>query len=132
MPISVHDNFIVSYEVRCEAREIRLHTEYRDRDPFEYTDVIFSGVEAYYFEGDNFCNIVMDINEGSVSNILTKNAAMFDNGKKYRWPGSWNTSSEAARVYLAERKVRAYLIYSSYGMGGWVLAKNMEMILKSS
>jgi hypothetical protein len=39
---SVHDNFIVSYEVHCERREIRLHTEYRDRgEPFEITVVVF-------------------------------------------------------------------------------------------
>ena len=39
--ISVHDNFLISYEVLCQEREIYLHTAFLDREPHEYTDVIF-------------------------------------------------------------------------------------------
>ena len=78
MDISVHDNFLVSYEVLCRQREIRLHTEFRDKEPIECTDVIFRGVEAYHFDHDNFETIIFDITEVPVEDILvqTNHASM--------------------------------------------------------
>ena len=61
---SMHDNFITSYEVNCESREIKFHIQFRDLGtPYEYTTVVFSGVEAYSFEQDRFQNIILDIAE---------------------------------------------------------------------
>lgn len=47
MSLSIHDNHLVSYEVRCKERLIVLHTEYDYKSfPFEATDVVFSGDKA--------------------------------------------------------------------------------------
>ena len=44
--ISIHDNQLLSYTVNCEENLIILRTVYRDREPYEYTVVEFSGVVA--------------------------------------------------------------------------------------
>lgn len=128
MKRSVHDNFILSYEVRCDTKEIRLRTEYRDRSPIEKTDVVFSGVEAYHFEGDNFQNIILDIMESTPSELVAKNAELFERGRKYGWPGTWNSSPEKLLAFINARQLQGYELYSSYGMTGWVLAVRMELI----
>ena len=64
---SVHDNRIIAYEVDAESRRIILHTRFDGRTPIEYTDVVFNGVLAYKFENDNFGNIILDIEEVSLS-----------------------------------------------------------------
>jgi hypothetical protein len=131
MKLSIHDNFLVSYEVLHETREICLHTEYRDvalDAPFEYTDVIFRGVFAYHFTQDNFSNILFGIDETTTENILADNKALFEAGERYGWPGIWNRSDATLRAYLTENQARGFEISSSFGMYGWVLARSMEFI----
>jgi len=112
MDISVHDNFLVSYEVLCRQREIRLHTEFRDKEPIECTDVIFRGVEAYHFDHDNFETIIFDITEVPVEDILVQDKSRFDEGRRYGWPGPWNDSEVTMRARLAERGVRGFSLSS--------------------
>ncbi len=112
----------------CEQREIRLHTEFQDIEPFEYTDVIFRGVFAYRFVEDNFSTILFDIAEIPVEDILTADQELFESGRNYGWPGIWNDSMETLRAYLAENAARGFRISPSFGMGGWVLAQSMELI----
>ena len=57
--ISIHDNQLLSYSVFCDLQEIRFHSVFTDTEPNEYTDVIFSGVVIYHFEGDNFNTIFL-------------------------------------------------------------------------
>src|ERR1041384_6213267 len=108
MDISVHDNVLVSYEVLCEQREIRLHTEFRDQQPVEHTDITFRGVEAYHFYHDNFQTIIFDITEIPAEDILAKDRARFEEGRRYGWPGAWNDSEAAMRAHLTQRGVRGF------------------------
>ena len=84
--ISVHDNFLISYEVLCREREIHLHTAFLDREPHEYTDVIFYGVAAYHFAGDNLQTIIFSIEEVDLEEIYTEYEELFVESKNYAWP----------------------------------------------
>jgi hypothetical protein len=128
MDTSVHDNHLVSYEVLCEQREIRLHTEFRSKQPVERTEIVFRGVEAYHLYHDNFQTIIFDITETSVDDILAEESARFEEGRRHCWPGAWNNSEATAKAYLAQRRVCGYTLSSSFGMCGWVLAFGMERI----
>jgi hypothetical protein len=131
MERSIHDNHLVGYEVDCNRGNIRLHTEYRDvsaGQPFEKTDVLFQGVEAYRFDGDNFDTIIFDVIELPVEELLRDESDLFACGRDYCWPGPSNTSDEAVLAHLRDRGTRAFVLHSSYGMGGWVLARSMAMI----
>jgi hypothetical protein len=126
---SVHDNFIVSYEVHCERREIRLHTEYRDRgEPFEITVVVFTGVEAYCFGHDCLGNIVFEIEEIPAETILTKYQAEFEEGHRLAgWPRFWQNTLDESRTYLRDNAIRGFELTSSYGMSGWILSREMRI-----
>ncbi len=129
MALSVHDNVLVSYEVRCEARVITLRTKYRTANkPTEFTDVIFEGVQGYRFENDAFENIIFGVETVSVEDLLTEFGAEIS--ESYRMagsPGSWAANLGAAAEYLRERGIKGFTLSSSYGLSGWVLAKEMSI-----
>lgn len=118
---------MTGYEVRCESREVVLHTEFRDREPHEVTDVVFRGVEAYHIYGDNMQTILFDVVEVSIAEVLGCYAAQFEDGIKYDWPGAWNRSGDASREHLEKAGCRAWIIASSYGATGFVMAREREL-----
>jgi hypothetical protein len=125
---SVHDNRIIRYLVDSEHRRIVLYTKFDDeRDPPEFTDIVFEGVLAYHFEGDNFDNIIFSVEESSLSKLMSENRELFIRGRDYHWPGSWNESPEAALHYFESEGGRAFAISSSYGMAGWVVAQECRL-----
>jgi hypothetical protein len=131
MDRSIHDNYIVGYEVDCERQVIRLRTEFRDvpvGEAFEKTDLVFQDVEAYHFIGDNFATIIFDVAEIAAEELLRDEVELFRSGREFCWPGPWNTSDVEALAHFRSRGVHAYVLHSSYGMGGWILAQSMTMI----
>jgi hypothetical protein len=129
MARSVHDNRLVSYEVQCEARTITLHTECRVKDkPTEFTNVMFTGVQAYRFENDAFGNIILGLETVAVEAFLEKYGA--DISESYRMagsPGAWADNLGTASRYLQEERTQAFILSSSYGLSGWVLAREMSI-----
>ncbi len=126
---SLHDNFLVGYEVKSEAREIRLHTEWRDQgEPFERTTVLFSGVEAYDFRDDCLGNIIFALTEVTPESIVTPRLAEIQERNRISgWPRFWRDSQDEALNYLKARATRGFEFSSSYGMTGWVLAREIQM-----
>ena len=125
--ISIHDNVMTGYEVRCESCEIVLHTEFREREPREITDVVFRGVEAYHIYGDNMHTILFDVEEATFDEIFQYYAAQFEEGIRFCWPGAWNTSEAACRDDFEKAGCKAWIIASSYGATGFVVARTMEL-----
>ena len=117
----------MGYSVSCDKRRIVFHTEYPRGDTDEKTDVVFSAVEAYFFYGDNMQSILFDIKACDIDRILNRFADEFEAGVGYCWPGSWNTSMAACREHLAHQQFQAWIIHPSYGMGGFVIAEDMEL-----
>ena len=128
LEISVHDNTLHSYCVSAEEERISLHTSYIDQNLREATDIVFNGVAAYRFELDNFMTIIFDVSEVNVETIYTEDRDLFEQGRKYCWPGAWNSSEEAVLAYLLANDIKGYRLSSSIGMVGWVLAKAMSIV----
>ena len=128
MEISVHDNHLLAYSVSSETREIRLQTVYPayEQAESEYTDVVFTDVVAYHFEGDRFSTILFDVDEVKVEDIYAENVERFEAGQRYCWPGVWNDGKQAVLDYLSAQSIKGYSLSSSIGMTGWVLAKDMR------
>src|SRR3981081_3851838 len=64
MLLSLHDHFLVSCEVNCETRKIKLYAKRDPRTPAPRGEqtirvVVFNGVEGYQFENDPFGNIIV-------------------------------------------------------------------------
>lgn len=128
--ISIHDNVLLGYEVRSDEHEIVFKTEYRDGALRERTDVIFNQVIAYSFINDSFGTILYDVTEMDINMFIEENWDAFEEGGKWGWPGSWVSSKENTKIYLAQNSIRAYRIDSSIGMSGWILGKTTERIAR--
>ena len=130
MTLSIHDNLLVSYEVQCKARTITLRTEYREADkPPEFTNVIFAGVQGYRFENDAFGNIILGLETIPVEDLLRDFAAEIS--ESYRMagsPGPWAANPGSAPKYLREQGIKGFILSSSCGLSGWVLAKEVSVL----
>jgi hypothetical protein len=120
-----HDNFLVSYEVNCEMRRIRLRTRPElARDSSTDCTIEFSGVEGYNFKNDAFGNIVFALTEVSVDKILVDHGSEIEESNRMAGaPGRWADDLKAASAMLGGQGIRGFELSSSYGLSGWVLAK---------
>jgi hypothetical protein len=124
---SIHDNRVVSYEVDGERRRIVLRTQSGDQEPVERTDVIFEGVLAYFFQNDNFGNILFGIEEIPIRDLVEDRRNLFEAGAKYGWPGPWNQSVETSIHHLQTKDAKGFEISTSYGLEGWVVAESCRL-----
>lgn len=122
--LPIHDNVLLSYTVDSAERRITLQTLYNQK---ERTDVVFSGVLAYHFEGDSLRTILFDIYEVSLEQLLGEYAALFERRRNYGWPvlvyGSHDELLQKLRLY----DVKAFEVRSSYGLDGFVLAQELAL-----
>jgi hypothetical protein len=130
MALSLHDNLLISYEVQCESRSIKLRTEHRAPDkPTEFTNVTFEGVQGYSLHNDAFGNIILGLESVPVEDLLTEFGAEIS--QSYRLggsPGSWAANLDSAAEYLRQREIRGFILSSSYGLSGWILAREMSVV----
>jgi hypothetical protein len=123
---SLHDDYLVSYEVSCEARQIKLLARRPTAGPTGNNRTItFSGVEGYNFQNDAFGNIIFSLEEVPLERLLSEFRSQI--AESYRLagaPGPWAGDLASAAQVLAVKGVRGFILSSSYGLSGWVLAKD--------
>ena len=128
MALSVHDNYLISYEVQCEKRTILLRTEYREQDKLtEFTNVYFEEVQAYHFENDAFGNIILDVNEVALEGFLKDYGAEILELCRMTGRPTWAADLASAPGYLREQGIRAFLLSPTLGLNGWILAREMSI-----
>jgi len=125
---SIHDNRITVYSVFAAERRIVIQTEFRDREPTEFTSIVFEDVLAYHFENDLFGTIIFDVEEVDLSALLKKHVALFEAGWCHGWPRGWEKDKETIEVFVRRLNMRAFELWASYGMQGWVLANRMSKV----
>lgn len=133
MDISVHDNLIYGYLVNSDESKIILYTEYLDSSAEEYTDVVFSGVKAHYFDCVLFgrSNIILDISQQNPIQIYHQQETFFSGLKNYGWPFEYQSNYDL-RQQLENDKIKGFIIWSSLGLSGWVWATDMEFLSRES
>jgi hypothetical protein len=127
---SFHDDFLVSYEVDCEARRIRLRAKPDGRVEanrgLPARAIIFEGVEGYQFENDAFGNIIFSLECISVERLLAAyGSKIAESFRQAGAPGPWAADIAAAAQFLKTKGVQAFELSSSYGLSGWILAKEV-------
>jgi hypothetical protein len=127
---TLHDDYLISYEVNCEARQIRLSARHPAGDQeCRNRAILFNGVEGYHFENDAFGNIIFSLAEVSVDQILSRFGSQI--AESYRLagaPGQWAADLASAPQVLTAKGVQGFLLTSSYGLSGWVLAKEALVV----
>ena len=127
---SLHDNFLVAYEVNCEMRWIRLRArpELASDSSLDCT-IEFNGVEGYNFKNDAFDNIIFSLTEVSVDKILLDHSSEIEESNRMAGaPGGWADDLKAASAILGAKGVRGFELSSSYGLSGWVFAKGAAVL----
>jgi hypothetical protein len=125
----IHDSLLTGYNVDGTNRTIVLRTEPHQGGGSALIDVIFNGVVAYHFEGDCFGNIVFDIEEVSPASIISDGKAFEERNRAHGWPPGWNPEKEGAQEFFSRVGCRLYEIHCSYGMYGWIAAKEMQQLV---
>jgi hypothetical protein len=128
---SFHDDYLVGYEVDCEARQIKLHIKPADSaaERAHGSTVVFTGVEGYDFEGDAFGNIILGLVAWTTTEFLSQYRG--DLAEAYHMsgaPGAWAADLDAAPRFLSEQGIQAFVLGSSYGLSGWVLAREVCVV----
>ena len=129
MTLGVHDNLLISYEVRCDVRTISLRTEHRrENESSEFVIVIFSGVQGYHFKNDAFGNIILDVETVAIDQLLEEHGTEIS--ESYRMagaPGPWAANLKTASAHLVEQGIQGFILSSSFGLSGWVLAREISL-----
>lgn len=124
---NIHDNIVASYEVNLKERKLIIRTEYDYENENRCVDILFLDVLAHYFENELSNSIILDIIESDVQRFLGDNRNMLMQRKNSCWPVDYDTVEQLSETLQAD-KYSYYVIQSSYGLRGWVLARQFETI----
>lgn len=126
---SLHDHYINGYRVDGRSRSIVFEMA----RPGESLDsgfsllLSFAGVEGYFLEQDLNVSIVFSVEEEPIIDFLRENEPRFKEESQWGWPLFWKGSTEATADYLAQRGAALWRISSSYGLCGWVVAREARL-----
>jgi len=125
---SWHDYQIVGYRVDGERDQLFLELRWKEgtRVDVPQADLTFSGVSDYLLQHDLGGNIVFSIDESSIEEFVRENAEYFEGTKKWGWPRSWRGDAAKTIHHLQAAGKRVWLLSSSYGLRGWVVADDVQ------
>ncbi|MCO6017946.1 MULTISPECIES: hypothetical protein [Carnobacterium] len=119
----LHDNEIISYEVNLTDKIIKMTTK---TESGEQVVVIFSEVFAYFFEDQLFGSVILDLFEAPLDDFIEGNMEILNKGKENSWPMSYKKIDELSDKLKLEN-FSYFILSPSYGLGGWVVAKNLSI-----
>jgi hypothetical protein len=136
MELSVHDNVLYGYTVvsnqdQSRSYMITLYTEFQDRPPVEYTDIVFVGVVAHHFESELPNSILFDVEETDLERTYEDTRDLFERLNNYGWPCAYTTIDDLFAT-LKAKQIKAFAISSSYGLDGWIWAEQMTKVQRDS
>ncbi|HYE62759.1 MAG TPA: hypothetical protein VD997_12255 [Phycisphaerales bacterium] len=126
---SVHDTTVYAYTVDRENRRVILHTAFRDKEPHEFTDIVFTDVVAHEFRRVHQPSTLFDVHEVDLAQFIGEHADHFEASWRHDWPpaNACNDTTELLST-LTGMDVRAFTIDASQGLSGWVLAARSQRV----
>ena len=91
--------------------------------------MIFKGVQGYHFENDAFGNIILDVETVAVDQFLKEHSTEIS--ESYRMAGAygpWASNLETAPAHLLGQGIQGFILSSSIGLSGWVLAREISIV----
>lgn len=120
---SVHDYIIKSYFVNFEEKKITLEVT----SDLKKKQVIFHNFFSYKFYDEMPYSIILDLEEKPLDDFFSENEELLKEGEKRAWPIMYDSFEELENK-IRTANVAYQVLYSSYGMNGWVLAESVEII----
>ena len=78
---------------------------------------------GYHFENDAFGNIIFDLEAVTIAGFVSEYRDELAKSRRYGGVGTWASDLAAAPRVLSEQGIQAYVLSSSLGLSGWVLAR---------
>ncbi len=123
--LNIHDNEIVSYEVNFQKSRVIFHTLGGNGDSVT-TIIEFIDVLVHSFETQLQGSIIFDISTLEVSRFLNGNKDLLEKQKNYGWPMHYEKIEDLLE-HLQNEKYKYYIISASYGLNGWIVAKEYRV-----
>ncbi len=126
---SLHDHYISGYRVDGRSRSVTFEVARPGEDHNNRFSLLlnFSDVEGYFFEHDLSVNIVYSVEQQQITEFLRENAARFESESKWGWPLFWKGSTDKTAEFLAKKGASVWSISTSYGLSGWVVAREARV-----
>ncbi|KRB02585.1 hypothetical protein [Lysobacter sp. Root690] len=124
----MHDSLLVAYSVDSISERLTLSLQPHHGSAPGPFRIEFSGVAAHRFDAPLLPAIVSDIEKITGAKLLRDEWAQIESRSRVNgWPGGWAGTLEAAIEHTERTALHGYLIDSSYGLNGWVLARTVEI-----
>ena len=115
----MHDEFVEEYTVSLSGEKVTIKTRNSNGDGHIAT---FENVLTHMFNCVIGGSQLLEINENSIECFMEENRAILAEKRDFCWPIDYQTEDEL-RLFLEKNGYKYYVVYSSYGLNGWVLAK---------
>ena len=126
---SIHDHNINYIEIKCGMGEILFHTNLVNAEESEEKEVKFIGVIGHNFMNILEGNIIFDITKEKPDKFFTNHKSDLQEYQKYGLRLNCSNLDHFLNS-LTLNSVSIYCINSSYGLSGWVIAKDMTITEK--
>lgn len=120
---NVHDYIIKSYTVNFEEKKITLEVS----NDIKEKQVVFHNIFTYKFYDEMPYSVILDLEERSLDDFFSENEGLLQEGEKKAWLIMYDSFEELENE-IRNTNVAYQVLYSSYGMNGWVLAERVEII----
>jgi hypothetical protein len=120
----VHDNRITGYRTDLLGHTLTIETAYGDK---EAATLAFDGVLAHRFDNVIRDNIIFDLCEVSIGHFLRGHEGELDRWIGYGYPAPDMKSTAELEDKLAREGYRVFLIGSSLGLCGHIIAKGLSI-----
>ena len=124
---NIHDSKLVGYSVDSNKETLCLHVEPQSWQSFSPFMVVFSGVKSHQFAAPHLPAILGNIvPQMAVELVRTEWSCIAAGFTDCGWPGAWAQNLDSALQFVSFEQLTGYRIESSYGLSGWVLAKEAK------
>ena len=118
----LHDNRVLRCCADFETHTLHLDTQ---TEAGEKISVRFTGLLAHWFENVTQDNILFGMDEISVDGFFEQYKDLLAHSLQYGFPAC--CSIEELRERMTQEKIRVFVIDSSLGLCGFVLAQEVEL-----
>ena len=122
----LHDNRVLRYCADFEAHTLHMDTQ---TEAGKTVSVHFTGLLAHWFENMVQDNILFGMDEIGVDGFFEQYNDLLDGTIPYGFPACCST--EELRERMNQEKIRVFVIDSSLGLCGFVLAQEVEIQCQS-
>ena len=119
----MHDGIVEEYTVCLDEERIVIKT--RNNNGVRHI-VCFENVLTHLFNCVIKGSQILEISESSIDCFLNDNRDILAEKSDYCWPMDYQSEDEL-KTYLEKSGYIYIVIYSSYGLNGWVLAKSWSV-----